>query len=172
MTRNHLLRNHYPENGVIIRRAELELRTAGTGGDFCPAQTLRADKTLFSRVAGMPNQKEFGQTAGLAQRQPGIFAEDLDLIEQDFGKLAAKLPRMQLIVDLLPGGNGQGVLIHIGCVSLMNIVNFNLRRQPGVFRQRLATEMVQICRTTLFIIVKAGGKPLPAPPTGYGFLRR
>lgn len=62
VTRNHLLRNHYPENGVIIRRAELELRTAGTGGDFCPAQTLRADKTLFSRVAGMPNQKEFGQT--------------------------------------------------------------------------------------------------------------
>ncbi len=51
----------------------------------------------------MPNQKEFGQTeAGLAQRQPGIFAEDPDLIEQDFGKLAAKLPRMQLIVDLLP----------------------------------------------------------------------
>ncbi len=151
VTRNHLLRNHYPENGVIIRRAELELRTAGTGGDFCPAQTLRADKTLFT--PGRRNAKPEGvrpDQAGLAQRQPGIFAEDLDLIEQDFGKLAAKLPRMQLIVDLLPGGNGQGVLIHIGCVSLMNIVNFNLRRQPGVFRQRLATEMVQICRTTLF----------------------
>ena len=108
MTRNHLLRNHYPENGVIIRRAELELRTAGTGGDFCPAQTLRADKTLFS--PGRRNAKPEGvrpDQAGLAQRQPGIFAEDLDLIEQDFGKLAAKLPRMQLIVDLLPGGNGR-----------------------------------------------------------------
>ncbi len=31
---------------------------------------------------------------------------------------------MQLIVDLLPGGNGQGVLIHIGCVSLMKYCQF------------------------------------------------
>ncbi len=104
MTRNHLLRNHYPENGVIIRRAELELRTAGTVAISARPRHCEPINPCSPRVAGMPNQKEFGQTeAGLAQRQPGIFAEDLDLIEQDFGKLAAKLPRMQLIVDLLPG---------------------------------------------------------------------
>lgn len=135
MARNHLLGNDYSEDGVIIRCAELELRTAGTGGDFCPAQALRTDKPLLS--PRRRNTKPKGvrpDHAGLAQRQPGIFAKDLDLIEQNFGKLAAKLPRMQLIVNLLPGGNGQGVLIHIGCVSLMNIVNFNLGRQPGIFR--------------------------------------
>ena len=102
MTRNHLLRNHYPENGVIIRRAELELRTAGTGGDFCPAQTLRADKPLFT--PGRRNAKPEGvrpdRRTGAA---PARYIRGRpDLIEQDFGKLAAKLPRMQLIVDLLP----------------------------------------------------------------------
>ncbi len=99
----------------------------------------------------MPNQKEFGQTGqDWRSASPAYSRKTWISSSRISGKLAAKLPRMQLIVDLLPGGNGQGVLIHIGCVSLMNIVNFNLRRQPGVFRQRLATEMVQICRTTLF----------------------
>ena len=50
----------------------------------------------------MPNQKEFGQTGQDWRSASPVYSRKTDLIEQDFGKLAAKLPRMQLIVDLLP----------------------------------------------------------------------
>ena len=122
----------------------------------------------------MPNQKEFGQTRQDWRSASPVYSRKTWISSSGISvKLAAKLPWMQLIVDLLPGGNGQGVLIHIGCVSLMNIVNFNLRRQPGVFRATPRKEMMQNLPERAFSpIVKAGGKPLPAPPTGYGFLRR
>ena len=37
---NDILRDHYAQNGVIIRRAELKLGAAGSGGDFGAAEAL------------------------------------------------------------------------------------------------------------------------------------
>ena len=44
-----------------------------------------------------------------------------------------KLARMQLIVNLLPGGNCQSMFIDVRCLSLMNIIHFDLRRELQVF---------------------------------------
>ncbi len=40
----------------------VQIQCTRAGGDFRASQTLRTDKSLPPRVAGMPNQNEFGQT--------------------------------------------------------------------------------------------------------------
>ena len=48
LTGNRLFRDNYAKNGVIIRRTQLKLRPARTGGNFSATQTLGADKPLFA----------------------------------------------------------------------------------------------------------------------------
>ena len=69
----------------------------------------------------------------MTQRQTGILAKNLDIIEQDFGKFTVKFPRMQLIVNLLPGGNRQGMFIDIGGPPLVDVIHLDHRRQFNVF---------------------------------------
>ncbi|EHM44504.1 hypothetical protein HMPREF0880_04654 [Yokenella regensburgei ATCC 43003] len=94
-----------------------------------------------------------------------MFAKDLHIIEQNFGQLAVKLTGVQLIVELLPGGDRTGVLIDIFRRSMMYAAQFWHGRRVNLDRQRVMTEMMEIRLNALSHFPSAGINSLPlAPP--------
>ncbi len=82
----------------------IQTRSTGARRYFCASQTLRTDKSCSPRVAGMPNQNEFGQTRHDDAAPDRCIHEKPEYHRVEFRKFTMKLARMQLIVNLLPGG--------------------------------------------------------------------